>query len=117
MMITTDDPRVPERPGLPLPAVPSPVPGDRIVRLQLTCQRGRWRLSQLGPASRFCLVCAVVRVSSSRRCSTRVFAFSGFMVTAPRACLRLLVTIYLEYSLVEIYLEIWVRMGVSTLFG
>src|SRR5271155_4909572 len=101
MMITTDDPRVLERSGFPLPAAPSPPAGDRTVRVQLTCQRGTWRLSQLGPTLRFCLVCAVVRVSSSRRCSTRVFAVSGFIMTAPRVGLRLLVTIYLEYSSVK----------------
>jgi hypothetical protein len=44
MMITRDDPRLAAAPGRPL-VVPA---GDRTVRDQLTCQRGKWRLNQLG---------------------------------------------------------------------
>jgi hypothetical protein len=67
MMITRDDPPWPRRFGLPLSAAADPVAGDSTVRLQLTCQRGMWRLSQLGPDPRDRLVSAVVLVSSSRR--------------------------------------------------
>ena len=83
MLIIRDDPPLPEWSEFPLPAMPGPPAGDRTVRVQLTCQRGTWRLSQLGPALRFRLVSAVVRVSSSWRCPTRVFAISGCMTTAP----------------------------------
>jgi len=83
MMIIRDDPPLPGWSGFPPPAMPGTPAGDRTVRVQLTCQRGTWRLSQLGPALRFRLVSVVVRVSSSWRCSTRVFAISGFMMTAP----------------------------------
>lgn len=58
MMITRDDPRWPERPGFPLPPISGSPAGDTTVWVQLKCQRGRWRLSQLGPALRLRLVCA-----------------------------------------------------------
>src|SRR6516225_10179961 len=114
MMITRDDPRLPRRSGRPLPAVSGPPAGDRTVLVQLTCQRGRWRLSQLDPASWVCLLSAVCRVSSSRRCLTRVFAISGCMMT-PRACLRTADKLYLDFILVKIYLEIDVRIRTRTL--
>src|SRR5579863_6226846 len=112
-MIIRDDPPLPEWSGCPPPTIPGLPAGDRTVRVQLTCQRGRWRLSQPGPALRFRLVSAVVRLSSSRRCSTKVFAIPGFMMLAPRACLLLIETIYLDCSLIKIYLEFRGRVGLS----
>src|SRR5215472_18911943 len=113
MMITTDDPRLPGRPGPPS-AVPGPPAGDKTVLVQLTCQRGRWRLSQLDPASWICLLSAVCRVSSSRRCFTSVFAISGCMMT-PRACRRTTDKLYLDYSSIKIYLEIDMCVGTRRL--
>src|SRR5580692_2695876 len=117
MMITRDDPPLRGRSGFPPPAMAGPPAGDRTVRVQVTCQRGRRRLSQLEPALRFRLVSAVVRLSSSRRCSTRVFAISGFMMTPPRACLLVIETIYLDCSLIKIYLEICACVGLSARRG
>ena len=48
MMMTSDDPRLEAVPGRPLSAAPDGPAGDRTVRDQLTCQRGKWRLNQLG---------------------------------------------------------------------
>ena len=48
MMMTSDDPRLEAVPGQPLSAAPDGPAGDRTVRDQLPCQRGKWRLNQLG---------------------------------------------------------------------
>jgi hypothetical protein len=106
MMITNDDPRLSAAPDRAPPAVPDAAAGDRTVRDQLTCHRGKWRLNQLGPdefLGRWLL--SAVRARSSRRCAARFFNSSGCM------CLLL---IPLDLALANtMYLDCWACQDIS----